>query len=473
MSRNPYRQDREEIKELLTQFENLKYGKPNSYIEEDGFERLIEHFEEQEKDMQAMEVIEYALHQYPGSVSILLSKANILIILKKYEEALTVLDIVESINTEEIDYFILRTDAYLALNMHQQAATLLEDAIQSFEGEERVDLLFELSDVYDDYEEFEKVFDCLKLILEQDPTNDEALYKICFWTDYTGRNEESIVLHKQIIEEHPYNELAWFNLGAAYQGLKLHEKAIDAYLYAVAINEKFDITYRNLGDAYIRLRNYKEAIEVLEKAVSLAMPDTIVHEAIAYCYQKLKNYTQARLHYKKAIHISPDSAFLYSKLANTYIEEKQWKPAIKMLEKAIEIKPSGYEFYVQLGRCQRELGRLNEAIVYFENVVHIKPKNIAGWKEFLKSLYLAKLNKEGLEYALFGYEQTGKKPGLLYYIAAFQFAVGKNKEALLTLENALAKQPKLLKIFLELNPSFLQQPSIAELVARYKGNARK
>lgn len=30
----------------------------------------------------------------------------------------------------------------------------------------------------------------LKTILEQEPNNEEALYKICFWTDFTGRNEE-------------------------------------------------------------------------------------------------------------------------------------------------------------------------------------------------------------------------------------------------------------------------------------------
>ena len=62
------------------------------------------------------------------------------------------------------------------------------------------------------------------MILEEDPNNEEALYKICFWTDFTGRNEESIRLHQQIIDEYPYNELAWFNLAAAYQGIKLYEK---------------------------------------------------------------------------------------------------------------------------------------------------------------------------------------------------------------------------------------------------------
>jgi hypothetical protein len=46
---------------------------------------------------------------------------------------------------------------------------LLEAALLQFEGDERIELLFELADVYDDYEEFDKVFDCLKLILEEEP----------------------------------------------------------------------------------------------------------------------------------------------------------------------------------------------------------------------------------------------------------------------------------------------------------------
>ena len=114
----------------------------------------------------------------------------------------------------------------------------------------------------------------------------QALYKICFWTDFTGRNEESIKLHQTIIEENPFSELAWFNLAAAFQGLKLYEKAIDAYQYAVAIDEKFDYAYRNMGDAFLRLRKYKEAIEVLEKVLELSRPEDVIYEAIGHCYHK-------------------------------------------------------------------------------------------------------------------------------------------------------------------------------------------
>ncbi|HMJ46480.1 MAG TPA: hypothetical protein VK498_04080, partial [Ferruginibacter sp.] len=88
MSKYPYRQDKEELKVLLKQYENLKEGRPDSFIEEDGFERIIDHLEEKEQFSAALEVSGYAISQYPYSASLLLLKANLLIVLRKYAEAL-------------------------------------------------------------------------------------------------------------------------------------------------------------------------------------------------------------------------------------------------------------------------------------------------------------------------------------------------------------------------------------------------
>ncbi|MDB5201449.1 MAG: tetratricopeptide repeat protein [Ferruginibacter sp.] len=468
MSKSPYRQDREELKALLVQFENLKAGQPNSFIEEDGFERLIDHFDEKEQYPQALEAARYAIGQYPYSASLLLQKANLLIILRKYNEALHTLEQAELLDASDTALYILKTDVYLALDLQQKAADVLEAALESFEGEEKIDLLFELADVYDDYENFEKVFDCLNVILQIDPNNEEALYKICFWTDFTGRNEEGIKLHQRILEEHPFNELAWFNLGAAFQGLKLHEKAIDAYLYAVAIDEKFDYAYRNLGDAYLRLRRYKEAIEMLEKVLELARPEYVIYEAIGHCYDKLANYPQARFHYKKASHLNAEDSQMHYKIACTYMNEAHWQSAIKHLLTATRMHRMQPEYNLALGQCYMELDNVDEAITYFGNVVRVRPKNMNGWTELLKCLYNAGMYDDGLEYAHFAFEQTDGKPVFLFYISMFLFANGSSKEATIQLENGMAANPRLIKKFIALNPAILQQQAVVELVARYK-----
>jgi tetratricopeptide (TPR) repeat protein len=468
MSKYPFRQDREELRALLQQFENLKTGKSNSFIEEDSFERIIDYFDEKEQLPHALEAAEYGIQQYPYSSLLLLKKADLLIALRHYKEALSVLDQAELLDSKDTDLYILKTDAFLALDQQQKAAAILEAAIQDFDGEEKIDLLFELADVYDDYENFEKVFDCLKMILDQDPNNEEALYKICFWTDFTGRNEEGIRLHQKIIEDFPFNELAWFNLAAAYQGLKLYEKSIDAYQYAVAINEKFDYALRNMGDAYIRLRKYKDAVEVLEKVLELIRPEDVIYEAIGHCFDKMGNYAQARFNYRKASHLNQDDSQLNYKIACTYMNEGIWDSAVKNLEAALRIHRMQPEYNLAMGQCYMELNRLDDAVTYFGNVVRVRPKNINGWTELLKCLYKAEMFDEALEYAGFAYEQTDGKHIFLFYKSAVLFAMGKSKEALLQLESGMSRNPKLVKKFIEINPSILQIQQVVDIIARFK-----
>ena len=470
MKENPYQEDREQMRELLRQYENLKTGRSHSFIDEEAFEKIINFFEEKEELSKAIEAADSAIEQYPYSSTLLIRKADLLLDVRRYRAALEILDRAALFGDNDINLYILKTDAYLALDEQENAVGLLEEALNKFEGDERIDLLFELADVYDDYEEFEKVFDCLKMVLEQDPNNEEALYKICFWTDFTGRNEESIRLHQQIIDDFPYSELAWFNLAAAYQGLKLYEKAIDAYKYAIAIEEKFDYAYRNMGDAYIRLKKYKLAIEALEKVTELSKPEVVIYEAIGHCYDRLKNYADARFYYRKASHLNQDDSKIFYKIACTYYNEGQWESCIKQLDHAIKLHRPQPEYNLLMGECKMELGLFKDAVQFFSHVVRVRPRNVAGWEALIRCLYKAGFTDEALEQADAALQVTNAKPIFLFYKAAVLLAKGKSKEATLQLEKAMGQAPKLLKKFIELNPSILQNQQVVDVIARFKRN---
>lgn len=473
MKDNPYRQDRDEMNELLRQYNNFRSGKKFNFIEEESFERIIDYFDENENLLSALEAANHAIELFPYSATLLIKKADILIASQHYLDAMEILGKAEAFDNRDINLYILKTDVYLALDNHEKAAAILEEALHMFEGEEKVEMLFELADVYDDYEDFEKVFDCLRLILQYDPANEEALYKICFWTDYTNRNEESLQLHQEIIEEYPFSQLAWFNLGAAYQGLKLYEKSIDAYLYAVAIDEKFDYAYRNLGDAYLRIRKYREAIDVLQKVLELAMPEAVIYEAIGHCYEKLKNPAQARFHYRKAAHLNSTDSHLYYKIALTYMHENYWDAAIKNLTTAMSINRSQADFHLALSECYLNLDRLKEAVMHLSQFIKMRPKNVKGWKSLIKCLYDAEYYEEALAQVAVAQENTNYKPLFVFYKAAILFELGKSKEALLQLHFGMNEAPNLLKQFLDLNPSIIQNPAVAELISSYKSRKKK
>lgn len=464
--------EHEDITELLNTYERIKNGKGVGFLSEESFERIIDHFDDQDAITKAMEAAELGIAQFPFSSSLMVKKADLLIASRHYKKALLVLDKAEILDKNDIDIYILRTDAYLALDLQEKAVELLEEAVNRFEGEERIELLFELADVYDDYEAFEKIFDCLKWILEYDPTNEEALYKICFWTDFTGRNEESIRLHLKIIEEYPYSDLAWFNLAAAYQGLKLFEKAIDAYQYAIAINEKFDYAYRNMADALMRLHRYKEAIDQLEKVIELSRPEDLIYQAIGYCYEKIRNHAQARFYYRKASHLNPDNARLYVKVAGTYMKELKYAQAIKYLEMALRIKRLDPEFNLTMGECHVKLGHHKEAVHHFLAVVQSKPRSIKGWEALIRTLFLSQQHAEAERQVELARSRLGNRPILEFYWAAILLALGKNKEGFEALEATLERYPKQLKSFLNLYPSSVKHPQVVELILRFKRRRR-
>jgi tetratricopeptide (TPR) repeat protein len=458
----------DDLRELIRQFENMQEGRSHDFLDEDSFELIIDYFDDQDELLKALEAADMAVEQFPFCTLLQLKKADLLIEARKYEQALLVLEKAEAFDPGDIYLYILRTDACLGLGREEEAKAIMKDCVGRFSGNDRLELLLELADVYDDWEDFDQVFECLKMALEFDPHSEEALHKICFWAEFTGRLEESIRLHTRIVDEHPYNELAWFNLGSAYQELKLYEKSIDAYKYAIAIHDKFEYAYRNMADAYIRLRKYGEAIEALQRHQEIAKPDDVIYEAIGYCYEKQKKYDLARYHYRKAYHINPNDDRLYFRVGRTYMMEMQWAQAVKYISTAHKLNDKSNEYCLALGECYLQMESYKDALAQLLEAVHLRPSSSRSRLYFIRGLYLAGYHEEALIQLALAEHETGDKPVYHYYRCAILLTLGRSKEALLQLESALVAAPRQLKRLLELNPSVLQHSGVVDMLARYR-----
>jgi tetratricopeptide (TPR) repeat protein len=313
--------DLNSLDELLQRYELVKQGEAAGIMEEEEFEKVIEYYFQNSNDQEALLACDIARTYYPFSGNVLLLKAEILTQAQKYGQALKALDEMEQYDKINLDAVLLRSDILLGQFKYDQAALWLETKSEELEGKEKIEVLLELSDVYDECEEFDAVFDTLKRVIKIDKRNEEALQKICFWAEFTHRLEESAEIHLAITEADPYNALAWFNLGAAYQGLKLYEKAIDAYEFCVVIDEKFEFAYRNMADAYMRMKWYEKAVEVLEKHLEIAKAEDVIYEAMGYCWEKQKNYPKARYFYRQASQLSPKDDSIFYKIGETYTRE--------------------------------------------------------------------------------------------------------------------------------------------------------
>jgi tetratricopeptide (TPR) repeat protein len=128
------------------------------------------------------------------------------------------------------------------------------------------------------------------------------------------------------------------------------------------------------------------------------------------------------------------------------------------------------EYILLQGECKLRLEAYKDAIQCFTDVVRIRPKSLHGWEALIRCLYKAGFYEEALEQVKVALELLSGKPLLLFYESSILFAMGKHKEAIIYLERAMQRAPKLLKRFVELNPSILQNQYVVDLIARFKKN---
>jgi hypothetical protein len=91
----------------------------------------------------------------------------------------------------------------------------------------------------------------------------------------------------------------------------------------------------------------------------------------------------------------------------------------------------------------------------------------------IKCLYNSEYYEEALEQVYNAQRNTDCKPIFTYYKSAILFELNKSKEGLLQLQLAINEAPFLVKQFIELNPSLLQHPAVAEIISNYKNSIKK
>jgi tetratricopeptide (TPR) repeat protein len=144
--------------------------------------------------------------------------------------------------------------------------------------------------------------------------------------------------------------------------------------------------------------------------------------------------------------------------------------AVKQLETAMQIHRLQPEYNLAMGECKMQLGEYKEAIQYFSNVVRQRPRNISSWEALIRCLYHGEFYEEALEQVNAAIKITDTRPIFIFYLSAIYFALGKSKEGLLQLDRAMSISPKMVKKFIELNPSLLRHQLVVDIIARYKRN---
>jgi tetratricopeptide (TPR) repeat protein len=90
-------------------------------------------------------------------------------------------------------------------------------------------------------------WDASEIVRKEKEAKAEELYKkgveMFRCSDFYNASE----VFREVIELYPGNYRAWCNMGACFEHLKKHEKAIECYKRALLINPHYEIARKNMG----------------------------------------------------------------------------------------------------------------------------------------------------------------------------------------------------------------------------------
>ena len=455
------------IADLIFEYEAMSQKGTVDFVEETVFEKLIDYFQKKCSYEKALEIVNHALTQHHFSANFYLRKAKLLLALQKSESAADYLARAEQFAPNSLDASLVRAELYCSQGRYDEAlALLLAARAEASSGEMGEVYIFE-AHVYECQEDFGRMFSALKNALLLLPHSAEALEKMWLCTELSGRYEESIELHKHLIDVHPYSHIAWYNLGHAYCCMGDYEQAIDAYEYAFVINDKFEFAYRDCAAAYWETKQYQKALHCYLEAAAHSEPDCDLLVRTGQCYEKVGQPQTARRYLAKAIHIDPLQAEAHFALGESFAQEEKWTSAVSCYERALDLESRHEEYHAGIAKAHWKAGNLEKAKEFFGKAADTAPELSEYWIAY--ALFL--LHTEGCAAAIevldeaemytFGAELT-------YCRAACYFHAKRRSKALAALGEALEEGFEAHEQLFEMLPALRKDHKVLAIIAFYQ-----
>ncbi|HXW92597.1 MAG TPA: tetratricopeptide repeat protein [Terriglobales bacterium] len=221
----------------------------------------------------------------------------------------------------------------------------------------------------------------------------------------------AVALLRKVVEEHPNNYQAWFDLGFVENALGHTQESIAAYRKSVTAKPDVFESNLNLGlmlaktgqpdaeeflraatkltptgdraqgqaRAWISLGHIlehskpEEATQAYLEAAALTPKDPEAHLSAGLLLDEQNRFLDAEQQYKQVLAVDPQSSDALTGLANLYLRGHRLADAEQVLEELLRLRPNDPAVHLELGRVLAAAGNKQEAIRELESATKLVP----------------------------------------------------------------------------------------------------
>ena len=457
----------EQPNQSIAKFESMLKTDDVYFFDAEDFEDIIHYYLNNGKISLAKKAIRMGLEQHPHSLDIRLLDVEVLVFENQFDKAEKILDEIQLIDGTNEEIFIQRANIFSKKDNHEAAIELLERALSLSDNHFDIYSLLGMEYLFlDDYLQAKKWF--LKCLLS-DPEDYASLYNVVYCFEFLEDHEGAIQFLNEYLENQPYCQVAWHQLGKQYYSLKMYQEALGAFEFAIISDDHFIGAYLEMGKVLEKLGRYEEAIANYTTTIEMDDPTSHAYLRIGKCHEKLGKEDEARYYYYLTVHEDPllDKGWLA--ITDYYHRLGDFNKAKEYIDKAINIDGENPTYWKRCGLIHKALGQMDEADFAFKQAVDLGNYELDTWLEWAEVLHknreiaaAAEVLKQGVEF----YPEAAE---IHFFLAGTYRTLHQADQAEKSLKTALEQDPKKLKFF----EKFYPQYSAATWVQRIVKEGRK
>jgi tetratricopeptide (TPR) repeat protein len=459
-------EEEEEYNLSLSKFESMLKTNKVLFFDSEEFENIILHYLDMGKANLAKKALKLALEQHPKSTGLKLVQVEMLVYEDKLEQAEKLLNDLYAIEPTNEEIYIQKANIFSKRDNHEKAVELLNIALGFTDDYADVYNLIGMEYLFMDNLEMAK--DSFIKCLEVDLEDQSALYNVVYCFEFLDQNRDAIDYLIKYIDQNPYSEIAWHQLGRLHYGEKDYENAIRAYDYATLIDDEFMGAFMEKAKALERLKKYEEAIESYMKTIELDDVTSYALLRIGKCYEKLGNRAQALKYFNKTVHEDPLLDKGWIAITDFYVRQKNFQKALFFVNKALSIDNQNRLYWKRFANINKQLNQFEEAEFGYRKAVEFGDHSIETWLFWVDILQFLGEFETAIQTLLQASEYFPEESEVEYRLAGLYFMMQNTIKAKFHLSNALRLNFDNYIILEDLFPVVWTRKMVQNYISKYK-----
>ncbi|WMI67826.1 tetratricopeptide repeat protein [Mangrovimonas sp. YM274] len=452
----------------LARFESMLKTNNVLFFDSNEFENIIHHYLEIGKIALAKKAIKMGLEQHPSSTNLQLFQIELYVMENQLEKADQLLDRLYELEPSNEEIYIQKANVLSKRDDHKSAINTLKIALDLSQDPDDSDLYALIGMEYLFLDEYDQAKEYFLKCLEVDMHDYSALYNIIYCFDFLDESEEAINFLNQYLDNNPYCEVAWHQLGKQYFALKDYKKALVAYDFAIISDDTFVGAYLEKGKVLEKQKNFEEAIENYKITLALDDPTSFALLRMGYCYEKLGDREMAVQYFYKTVHEDPLLDKGWIAITKFYLKARNYQKALYYINKAINIDSENVLYWKLYAQINHRLNFLEEAERGYKKTLELGNYELQTWLS--RSDILIQLGE--FEAAIFNLIQAAEfypeTAEIEYRLAGLHFKLLESEKGHYHLKNGLLLNEEFDYILEELFPEIHKDPNIHKVLERTK-----